>query len=185
MLSVSKRIPAAVIGIAVLLCLDVGLVALGWIAASKASLSVDPIAEANWTSPEVDTVSSATEYAGAPEENDPVLARPIFCASRKPFEPPPVQASPPPPRPPPPDPVFVVDGIMLFGDARRAHLRQPQEVDGQWYEAGQIIDGWTIVQIEAAEIVLEQAERKFEMRLYSSEPSAVRMVRRTSRRTAQ
>jgi hypothetical protein len=41
------------------------------------------------------------------------------------------------------------------------------------------------VQIEAAEIVLEQAERKFEMRLYSSEPSAVRMVRRTSRRTAQ
>ena len=42
---------------------------------------------------------------------------------------------------------------------------------------------WTIVQIEAAEIVLEQAERKFEMRLYSSEPGAVRMVRRTSRRT--
>jgi hypothetical protein len=185
MLSVSKRVPAEVIGIAVLLCLDAGLVAFGWIAASKVPLSVDPIAEANWTAPDIDTASSATEYARAPQENDPVLARPIFFASRKPFEPPPAQASTPPPKPPPPDPVFVVDGIMLIGDARRAQLRQPQEVDGQWYETGQVIDGWTIVQIEAAEIVLDQAERKFEMRLYSSEPSAVRMVRRTSRRTAQ
>jgi hypothetical protein len=122
MLSVSNRIPGAVIGIAVLLCLDAGLVAFGWIAASNAPLSADPIAETSWTSPDVDMASSATEYARAPEENDPVLTRPIFFASRKPFEPPPAQASPPPPRPPPPDPVFVVDGIMLIGDARKAQV---------------------------------------------------------------
>ena len=82
MLSVGNRIPGAVIGIAVLLCLDAGLVAFGWIAASNAPLSADPIAETSWTSPDVDMASSATEYARAPEENDPVLTRPIFASAQ-------------------------------------------------------------------------------------------------------
>lgn len=180
MLSVVKRVRPAIIRIAVLFCLDASLIALGWIAASEAPLGVDPIAERSWASPDLDTPPSATGHARAPEQYDPVLARPIFFPSRKPFEPPPAQAATPPPaapKPPPPDPGFVVDGIMLTSGARKAHLRQPQEIDGRWHETGQVIDGWTIMEIDAAGIVLEQADRRFAIRLYSSDSSAFRVER--------
>ena len=185
MRSVAKRVPPVIAGIAVLLCTDAALVGLGWLAASEAPLSADPIAASNWTLPELDTPPTATEGTPAAEQDDPVLARPIFFASRKPFEPPPVSdAKPPPaPKPPPPDPVFVVDGIMLTSGTRKAHLRQPQEADGRWYKMGQVIDDWTIVQIDAAGIVLEQADRRFAMGLYSSDSGAFRAVRRSARRT--
>jgi hypothetical protein len=183
MRSVVKRVPPVIVGIAVLLCIDAALVALGWLAASEPPLSVDPIAESNWASPVLDTPPAATERARAVEQDDPVLARPIFFASRRPFEPPQEVNPPPAPKPPPPDPVFVVDGIMLTGGARKAHLRQPQETDGRWYEMGQVIDDWKIVQIDAAGIVLEQAERRFAMGLYSSHSAAFRTVGRSSRQT--
>jgi hypothetical protein len=188
MLPVAKGVPPAIIGIAALLGADAALLGLGWHVASEAPLSVDPVAESRWAPPDLDPRPAAMGPARALEPDDPVLARPIFFPARKPFEPPPVsEATPPPapPRPPPPDPVFVADGIMLTGSARKAHLRQPQEIDGQWYTMGQVIDGWTIVQIDAGGIVLEQADRKFEMGLYSDASSAFRKVRRSSRRAAQ
>ena len=185
MRSAAKRVPPVIAGIAVLLCTDAALVGLGWLAASEAPLSVDRIAASDWTLPELDAPSTATKHAPTVERDDPVLARPIFFASRKPFEPPPVSDTKPPPapKPPPPDPVFVVDGIMLTSSTRKAHLRQPQETDGQWYKMGQVIDDWTIVQIDAAGIVLEQADRRFAMGLYSSDSGVFRAVRRSVRRT--
>jgi hypothetical protein len=185
--SVVKRVPPAIIGIGVLLCLDAALIAFGWTAASEVSLSDDPIAEGSGTLPDLDTLPSSTGHARVPEQNDPVLARPIFFPSRKPFEPPPQAVAPPPAAPKirPPDPVFVVDGIMLTGGAGKAHLRQPREVDGRWHEMGQVVDGWTIVQIDAAGIVLEQADWRVAIRLYSSDSRGFRMIRQSSRRTAQ
>ena len=188
MLSVVKRVPSAIIGIGALLCLDAALIAFGWTATSEVSLSVDPIAEGSWPPPDLDTLPASTGHARAPEQNDPVLARPIFFPSRKPFEPPPLQAVTPPPAAPkkrPPDPVFVVDGVMLTGGASKAHLRQPREVDGRWYKTGQVIDGWTIVQIDSAGIALEQAEWRVAIRLYSTDSRVFRMVRQFSPRTAQ
>jgi hypothetical protein len=184
MLSFVKRIPPAVIGIAALFCLDGALIALGWVAASEVTVIVDPVAEGSWTSPDIEAQHAETGHAREYEQNDPVLARPIFFPSRKPFEPPPAQAATPPPaapKPPPPDPTFVVDGIMLTGGARKAHLRQPHEIDGQWHETGQVIDGWKIVQIDAAGIVLEQADRRLAMHLYPSDSHAFRMERLSSR----
>jgi hypothetical protein len=183
MLSLIRRAPTVIIGIAALLCLNGALITLGGIALSVAPLSVDPIAGSEWTPPDLATPPSATRHAGPLEPDDPVLARPIFLPSRKPFEPPVAQAAitpPAPPRPPPPDPTFVVDGIMLTGGARKAHLRQLQETDGRWYEAGQDIDGWMIVQIDAGGIVVEQAERKLAIRLYSSDSRAFQVVRQSS-----
>jgi hypothetical protein len=185
MLSVVKGATVAIIGIAALLCANAALIALGWLAASEAPLSFDPVAESSWTAPDLDTPPTAMEHARVPEQDDPVLARPIFFPTRKPFVPPPVSEVSAPPKPPPPDPVFVVDGIMLTGGARKVHLRQPQETDGQWYKTGQVIHDWTIVQIDAAGIVLEQADRRFAMRLYLSDSGSFRTVRRSSRRTAQ
>ena len=183
MQSAGKRILPAIVGIAVLLSIDAALVALGWLGASEPPLSVDAVVETNWTSPALDRPPAASEYARVADQDDPVVARPIFFASRKPFEPPPEVNPPPAPKPPPPDPVFVVDGIMLTGGARKAHLRQPQETDGRWYEMGQVIDDWKIVQIDAAGIVLEHAERRFAMDLYSSDSAVFRTVGRSSRQT--
>jgi hypothetical protein len=177
-----KRIPLAIIGIAALACLDAALITLGWIAASDVPVIVDPIAEPSWTPPDLDTPLPGTGHDRAPEQSDPVLARPIFFPSRKPFEPPPLPAAP---QPPPPDPTFVVDGIMLTGGARKAHLRQPHEIDGNWRAAGHVIDGWRIAQIDAAGIVLEQADRRLAMHLYPSDSRNLRMERLSSRRIAQ
>lgn len=188
MLLFVKRIPPAIIGIVVLFCLDATLIAFGWIAASEATVIIDPVAQGSRTSPNLETPRAATGHARAYEQDDPVLARPIFFPSRKPFEPPPVQAETPPPaaqKPPPPDPTFVVDGIMLTGGARKVHLRQPHEIDGQWHETGQVVDGWKIVQIDAAGIALEQADRRLAMHLYPSDSRAFRMERLSSRLTAQ
>ena len=179
MLSLIRRAPT-VIAVAGLLCLNGALIAFGWTAVSEAPLSVDPIAGREWTLPDLATPPSATRHAGAPEPNDPVLARPIFSPSRKPFEAPLAQAAITPPAPPPPDPTFVVDGIMLTGDARKAHLRQLQETDGRWYETGQVIDGWMIAEIDAGGIVVEQAEWKLAIRLYSSDSRAFQIVHQSS-----
>ena len=97
MLSLIRRASPAIIGIAALLCLDAALIAVGWIAVSEEPLSVDPTAEDHWTSPDLATRPLTTGQDRVPELNDPVLARPIFFQSRKPFEP---SAAPPPPRPP-------------------------------------------------------------------------------------
>lgn len=188
MLSLVKRARPAIIGIVVLLCLDAALIAFGRMATSDVPLSVDPIAGSSWAPPDLATPPSATAHGRVPELSDPVLARPIFFPARKPFEPPPPQAATPPPaapRPPPPDPGFVVDGIMLTGGARKAHLRQPRETDGRWHKIGQVVDGWTIVQIDAAGIMIEQADRKLAIRLYSSGSGAFRMMRQFSRQAAQ
>jgi hypothetical protein len=74
---------------------------------------------------------------------------------------------------------------MLTGGARKAHLRQPHEIDGRWHQPGQIIDGWKITQIDATGIVLEQADRRVAMRLYPTNSRAFRMERLFSRGTAQ
>jgi hypothetical protein len=183
MLSVVRGGALAIIGIAALLCANAGLVALGW-RTVLAPLEVDGTEEGGRTLPDVEPLRIATRHARATEQDDPVLARPIFFASRKPFEPPPVSEAtmpPPPPKPPPPDPVFVVDGIILTGGLRKAHIRQPHEVDGQWYEMGRIIDGWAIVQIDQTGVVLSQEGQIFAMHLYSSDTGAFRIVRQSSR----
>lgn len=185
MLSVVKRVPPAIIGIGVLLCLDAALLAFGWTGTSEVSLNLDPIAGESWTPPDLDVSPPLAEHTRAPEQNDPVLMRPIFFPSRKPFEPPPQAAAPVVPKKRPPDPTFVVDGIMLTGRASRVHLRRLQEVDGRWHETGQVIDGWKIKHIDATGIELEQAEWTFAIRLYSSDSRAFRIVRQSSHRAAQ
>jgi hypothetical protein len=179
MLSLIRRASTVIIAVAGLLCLNGALIAFGWIAVSEAPLSVDPIAGREWTPPDPATPPSAARHAGAPEPTDPVLARPIFFPSRKPFEPS-IAALPTPPRPPPPDPTFVIDGIMLTSAERKAHVRQLHEIDGRWHQTGEAIDGWMIVQIDAGGIVVEQAERKLAIRLYSSDARAFQVVRQSS-----
>ena len=176
-----KRVHASIAGIAILLCLDAALVALGWIATREGALTDGPAVGENWTPPDFDTLPMA---AGQPIQDNPVLTRPIFFTSRKPFEPPPAREAASPPTvsaPPPSDPILLVDGIVLTSRSRKAHVRRPAEVDGRWHEAGQVIDGWTIVEIDAVGILLEQSGRRVPVRLYPTEPRAFRTGRLSPR----
>lgn len=184
--SAAKRIRPALIAIAGLLGLDGALIAFAWLAATDPPPSLAGLAESHWTPADLEPpIATTTEEALGPEQDDPVLQRPIFFPSRRPFEPPPAQvaATPPaPPKPPPADPTFVVDGILLSGPSRRAHVRQPHELDGRWHEAGHVIDGWKIVAIDATGIVLEQEDKSFAMYLYASDASAISTINPSTQR---
>jgi hypothetical protein len=142
------------------------------------------MAERPWIAPSVDAPIASTGTIPEASNDDPTLLRPIFFASRKPFEPPLQRATPPAPtaRPPPSDPALVVDGIVLTGKARRAYLRPPAEADGRWHETGEVIAGWTVAEIDRTGIVLEQADRRFSIQLYPTDLPAFKMERRQNSR---
>jgi hypothetical protein len=181
---VVEQIPFRIIGAAALMCLNAGLIAFGWIAISETTPNDSGSTERPWTAPPLDTPIAQTKRTREVLNDDPTLVRPIFFASRKPFEPPPAQAATPPApaaRPPPSDPTLIVDGIVLTGKARRAYLRRPAETEGRWQEAGQVIDGWTVAEIDRAGIVLERSGRRFPISLYPADSRAFRMERVSSR----
>jgi len=178
---VAKRAPVKIIGVAGLMCLDAALIAYGWMEAADVASIDGPIADGDWTPPPFDAPTPTSGQSAEPARDDPVLARPIFFATRRPFEPPPAPVAAKPPPPPLADPGLVVDGVILAGGARKAHVRRPPDVDGHWHEAGQVIDGWTIAEIDAAGIVLEQAGRRLAIGLYPTDSRAFKVERLPSR----
>jgi hypothetical protein len=181
--SIIERIPSRVIGIAALMCLDAGLIAGGSMVISETAPIDNEVAERPWIAPSPDPPIPSTGKTPAASSDDPALMRPIFFASRKPFEPPPqtAKAAAPAARPPPSDPALVVGGIVLTAKTRRAYLRRPAEADGRWHEAGQVIDGWSLAEIDHTGIVLEQAGRRFPIQLYPADLRAFKLERPSSR----
>lgn len=179
-----EKLPFRIIGAAALMCLNAGLIAFGLISITETA-PTDSVATARpGTAPPLDAPLAQAKKTLEALNDDPTLIRPIFFASRKPFEPPPAQAATPPApaaRLPPSDPALVVDGIVLTRKARRAYLRRPAEAEGRWQEAGQVIDGWTVAEIDRAGIVLEQSGRRFPIQLYPKDPRAFRIEHLSSR----
>jgi hypothetical protein len=178
-----EKIPANIIGIAALMCLDAGLIACGSLVISETAPIDSEAAGRPWTEPPPDAPIASAGKISEASNDDPALVRPIFFASRKPFEPPPQRATPPAAvaRPPPSDPALVVGGIVLTAKARRAYLRRPAETDGRWHETGQVIDGWTVAEIDRTGIVLEQAGRRLPIPLYPTDLRAFKLERPNSR----
>ena len=102
-----------------------------------------------------------------------VLARPVFEPSRRPFVPPPPAPAVPPPvaaeQSPQPVLDLVVDGILLNGGIRKAHLRKHNEAGGDWQAEGDIIEGWTIAVVADAKVILQRANQRIEIELYPKE----------------
>src|SRR5262245_44386612 len=178
----AKHARHPLIAIAALVCLDAGLLACGWAALSGGIPTNDAAAHDNWAPPDFNAPQQASGRLRQAADDEPILARPIFFASRKPFELAAPRATAPPPAvsAPPPDPNLVVDGIVLTGKSRRAHMRRSTEADGRWHEPGQIIDGWTVTDIDASGVVLEQAGRRLPFRMYPTDPRAFKRERLSS-----
>lgn len=89
--------------------------------------------------------------------------------SREPFVPPP----PPPPQaviaPPPPaivDPGFVISGVMIKNDIRKAYVFSRAGAAGAWTAEGDEFMGWKVKSINGTGAKLEQMGRSIDLRLY-------------------
>jgi hypothetical protein len=57
-------------------------------------------------------------------------------------------------------------GIMVNGNETRTLLKSPQDPAGRWIKSGEIIDGWEVVSIEKALVVLRSGPTLAKLRLY-------------------
>ena len=113
-------------------------------------------------------VSAEARQAAFPE----TLARPLFRASRRPFEAPAPKAAAPARTAAPtrvaalPDDLALV-GIMKEGDqAGRALIRLGLSPTGQWVEVGHVLDGWRLTRIEPGGILFEADGQQHRLTLF-------------------
>jgi len=180
----ANRARRPLIAIGALVCLDCALLAFGWATLAGGGPTRVAAAHDGWAPPDFAAPPPASPRPWETEDDEPILARPIFFASRKPFEATAARetAPPPPPvvSPPPPDPNFIVDGIVVTAKSRRVFLRRSTDAEGRWHELGQIIDGWTVTEIDAGGVVLERDGRRLPFRMYPTDPRAFRRERLSS-----
>lgn len=153
-------------GIAVLAVGDIGLLSIIWNSLAQG----DSVA--------VENVSRSFALNAPPGEipaKQPILsyketmAHPIFFKSRAPYIPPP---PPPPPvqkvaaPPPPVDPGFVLGGVMIVKDRKRAYIFTKANPNGSWASEGDEFIGWRVIAVNAMGATLRQQDRTIELQLY-------------------
>jgi hypothetical protein len=111
------------------------------------------------------------------------LRRPIFFKDRRPYVPPPPPPppapppqvavvlpppppSPPPSPPPPPDPEFVLAGVTITGNIKRAYLASNSGAEGVWVSEGEEIKGWRVGVVTEASVDLHNADRTKQLLLF-------------------
>ncbi len=103
-------------------------------------------------------------------ERNHVLARPLFAETRRAWQPPP---SPPVMSPPPVEPQTVpvapaprLVGIGISGGRARALLADPDGIETVWVDEGETAFTWTVREIKAGSVTLEQDDRVLPLELY-------------------
>lgn len=154
-----------------LLVLDAGL-ALGIWSVATTPLDVSAIAP-----PQRPPAAAGDADAGGSDpapaemqalERNQVLARPLFAADRRawapPPPPPPLRAAPPAAAPPAAAPRLV--GIGISGGRRRALLADPGTPDTLWVTEGETAWTWTVREIDARSVTVEQEGRRVALPLH-------------------
>jgi len=117
----------------------------------------------------------AQELSGQVSE---ALLRPLFHASRRPFE----MAAPEPVNPEPvpeaiamqPEPTAAAPpelrlaGVSLSGSRKQALIVAVQTSEARWYSAGETVEGWTIASVTSAEVTLANSGQSITVGLYPS-----------------
>lgn len=100
----------------------------------------------------------------SPGNFDDARRRPIFLASRRPWTPPPAPTPAAPVTAPAPPPALRLQGIMTAGAAgARAYVATEGQPGVRSVQAGDEIEGWRVLEIGAAELILGLGERKITM----------------------
>lgn len=108
-----------------------------------------------------------------PAADKQTLERPLFEKSRRP---PPAKVSSAADEKAPEPVAAGASGLSLAGIVRcgarsRAFVSGNNGADGEWYEVGQKISGWTIAKIRRIDLTLTSGDRAAELKLYP-DPSA-------------
>jgi hypothetical protein len=122
--------------------------------------------EARWV-PRLAKLDAAETHATPAAAHQDILTHPVFAKSRAPFVAPP----PPPPKPSPAapvftDPGFVLGGIMVDGEIRKAYLLQKANRNGTWVGEGDEFSGWKVQSITPDAAKLKRDSQIIEVRLY-------------------
>jgi hypothetical protein len=119
-----------------------------------------------WT-PDLMSSFERAEQKKTLESYKEILAEPIFYKTRKPFVP-----APPTPAPnaaPPAivvDPGFIVAGVIITGEIKRAYIYTKANNSGTWTKEGEDVLGWKVRSVDRGSVRLEQAGRTIEVSLY-------------------
>jgi hypothetical protein len=98
-----------------------------------------------------------------------ILTRPIFFKSREPYKaPPPLPPAPLMASPPAIDPGFVLAGVMIKSDIKKAYMFSRGNADGTWASEGDNLIGWKVRSVSGTAVKLEQNGRVIEVLLYSN-----------------
>jgi hypothetical protein len=135
----------------------------------QAMTSVDRTStdDASWT-PRLARPDNAETQTRLAIPDQIILRHPVFSRSRAPFVPPP----PPAPKarvvgaPVFTDPGFVLGGVMLNGEAKRAFLLRKGNQIAAWAAEGDDVEGWKLQSITAETATLQKESHVIELRLY-------------------
>lgn len=106
-----------------------------------------------------------------------IRERPLFIRSRRPPQPRPAVAEPsvvesapvidaaPPPEPEPP-PEFVLVGVRIDTEGKRALIRIGASSVGEWRREGDSLEGWKIETIQSSVIIMRRGDMTLELALY-------------------
>ena len=131
-------------------------------AAALRAMAADPAPQPPpGTPPQAAQAPASPLAAQAFERLSATLARPLFSPTRRPPAPPPVL--PPPPPSPPPD--LALLAVIMDGEDARAVVRAGATV--RRLQIGDNIDGWTVGQIEARQLVLSQNDRTAKFMMFT------------------
>jgi hypothetical protein len=98
-----------------------------------------------------------------------ILAHPVFFMAREPFVAPPSPLPAAPQQsatPPPVDPGFVLGGVMIGRDYKKAYLFRRSDPSGNWVTEGDDLAGWTVGSVNADAVLLKQQDRTIKLQLY-------------------
>lgn len=164
-----RRYRASLATIAVLIALNTSVGAAAWFrsrsfdpAPSTSIRPRNPLPLATRT----DIFDSRTIATVTPDR-DPILVRPMFSPGRRQVQPL-VASVPAPPAPAPvtAPPAFAVDGIVVRGDLRTAHIRIGPADAGRWIQEGTPLADWMLKQVSAYEVTFAKGEKRLVVGLY-------------------
>lgn len=135
-------------------------------------------------SPSADLLRTESTPEPRPYTLHEATARPLFRASRRPFDPnttvqhdneqapPPELADVSSAEPPPYDPnAFVLLGVWQVGANAKALIGTAEAPEGQWLEAGSVVAGWTVVSLDSSGVTLKWGDTQFRLQLYVDNPT--------------
>jgi hypothetical protein len=161
----SRTSPLTLSGLVLLAAVN-GLLLL---AAAKQVISDGSAAteDVGWT-PRLQKLDATETQTTTAEIHQEILFHPIFSRSRVPFVPPPRAPKPaPPPTAVSIDPEFVLGGIMINGETKRAYLMQKTNHNGAWVGEGEEFIGWKVQSINTGGAKLQKESRIIEVQLYA------------------